>query len=154
MEKMTLSRALRYKKRVVETIRRLETDIQTYNSRLDGTEVEVDIRKAIKDRQLWVEHLVDLKLKLQEATRPIQRLVLELAEAKSEISFWQKISVNNGKMMGMYDDKPTVYFAEVKKTERDQSVINLQKRIDQLQTNIDAFNATNTIEIQSPEAAV
>lgn len=152
MEKMTLSRALRYKKRVIETIRGLEADIQGYNSVLEGTDPEVDVRKALMKRKAWVEHLVLLKLQIQEATRPIQKMVLELAETKSEIVCLQRLNTTHGKVENRWGDgKPELWFAVIRKAEKDQLVADLQKRIDELQTKIDAFNAEHTIDVVAPE---
>lgn len=152
MEKMTLSRALRYKKRVVETIRATESDIQSYNCVVEGTEPEVDVRKALAKRKAWVDHLVLLKLQIQEATRPIQKMVLELAETKSEIAFLQRINTTHGRVENRWGGAtPELWFAVIRKTEKDQLVADLQKRIDELQTKIDAFNAEHTIEVIAPE---
>lgn len=152
-DRMTLSRALRYKKRVVETIRSLETDIQSNNSVVRGNEREVNIRASLQKRNAWVTHLVDLKMAIQEATRPMQRMVLELAEAKSEISFWNKLDTNNGikKDRYGYDNGEVMMEAEVRKSERDEKVKALQEKIDAYQTKLDDFNASTTIEVKGPE---
>ena len=151
MEKMTLGRALRYKKRVVETVRNLESDIQSYNCVLEGSTPEVDVRKALEMREAWVNHLVDLKLKIQEATRPIQKLVLELAEIKSTIAFLQRVNVQHGKTYDRWsEEKPQEWFANIRKAERDLRVVDLQNMIDKLQTEIDEFNAKTLIEIDVP----
>lgn len=146
MDKMTLSRALRYKKRVIEMIRRLENDIQVYNSTLAGSEEEVDVRKSLELRKGWVEHLLEVKLKIQEATRPIQRMILELAETKSEIAFLQRVSVVHGKTTTAWEDKPQVWTAVIRKAEKDQLTAALQGKIDKLQTTIDTFNAEHVVE--------
>lgn len=152
MEKMTLSRALRYKKRVVEKIRNLESEIQTNNSKIDGEERDCDVRLALKQRTQWTLHLIDLKLKIQEATRPVQALILELAEAKSEISFLQRIQTIHGTQPSRFRDEHTVkYVAEIRKPELDKMVQALQNKIDSLQTRIDAHNADTTVEINTPE---
>jgi hypothetical protein len=148
--KMTLSRALRHKKRVIETIRKFETDIQTANSIVEGEERDIDVRLSLKQRAGWVKSLVALKLALQEATKPIQRLIFELAEAKSEISFYQKLSTEHGTVKSRYGDAAMKYEAEIRKLERDKLVKELQDRIDQLQTKIDAHNAT--VELEVPDA--
>jgi len=93
--KMTLARALRYKKRVIESIRKFESDIQEVNSIVEGQERDTDVRLALKQRAAWVKHLVALKMSLQEATKPIQRLVFELAECKAEISFYQRLGTGH-----------------------------------------------------------
>jgi len=149
---MTLARALRYKKRVVESIRQLEADIQVNNSRVEGEEREVDVRLALKQRAAWVTHLVHLKLAIQQATRPIQRFVLELAETKSEIAFMQRVNIEHGTQRSRFRDEQTIKLeAEIRKSERDKLVNGLQDRIDELQTKIDAHNAENLIEVTPPE---
>ena len=152
MEQMTLARALRYKKRVIETIRRLEQDIDCNNSKVEGEEREADVRLSLMQRSAWVKHLVELKLALQAKTRPIQRLVLELAETKAEIVFLQRLTVQHGTQQSHYRDEPSFKFtAMIRKGERDKMVQDLQDRIDSLQTQMDAFNMENMLEVASPE---
>jgi hypothetical protein len=152
-ERMTLARALRYKKRVVETIRSLESDVQEGNSVIAGSEREVDIQTTLKKRDQWVKHLVDLKLSIQEATRPIQKLVLELAETKSEIAFWNRVDTTNGAKKDRYGygDPESKWEAIIRKSEKDERTKKLQERIDALQTKIDDHNATTLIEVRTPE---
>lgn len=148
--KLTLARALRYKKRVVESIKKLETDIQQCNSIVEGEERETDITLALRQRSAWVKHLIALKLSLQNATGPIQKLVFELAEAKSEIAFYQRLSTENGMVKSRYGEPSLKYEAKIRKGERDKIVKELQDQIDRLQTKIDAHNAT--VEIDVPDA--
>lgn len=152
-ERMTLARALRYKKRVVETIRKLETDISENNSVLTGTEREVDVSVLLNQRDAWVKHLVDLKLAIQEATRPIQRLVLELAETKSEIAFFGKLDTTQGIKVDRYgiSDKEAKYESVVRKADKDARLKRLQERIDALQTKIDDHNTSVAVEVRAPE---
>lgn len=79
------------KKRVVESIRKIESDIQQSNSIVEGQERETDVRLSLKQRE-----------------------------------------------------------AEIRKAERDKIVKELQDKIDQYQTKIDAHNAT--VEIEVPDA--
>lgn len=149
---MTLSRALRYKKRIVEKIRKLEQDVQTNNSKVEGEEREADVRLCLKQREAWVKHLVNFKLALQEATRPIQRFVFELAETKSELSFVQRINTQKGQVVASYrDDTTRTYSAEITKKEVDTITETLQKRVDDLQTKIDSHNATTVVNVKDPE---
>lgn len=149
---MTLSRALRYKKRIIEKIRKLETDIQSNNSKAEGEERDADVKMCMKQRSAWTNHLIDFKLALQEATKPIQRLVFELAETKAELSFLQRISTTKGQVKARYREEPTMtYTAEITKKDVDTRTEELQKRIDELQTRIDAHNATTNVAVRDPE---
>lgn len=143
---LTLGRALRYKKRVVETLRRVEADINTNNCKAAGEEREVDVRQLLGSRTLWIQHLVGLKLAIQRASMPIQQMIFELAEAKAEIVFLERLPVNHGKQRATYrEESETVYEAIIRKAERDQKTLALQRQIDQLQTAIDDFNAKTSI---------
>ncbi len=147
-QKITLSRALRYKKRVLERLRSAESDVQTYNSLAAGAVREVDVMEKIKEREKIVLHLLDLKIAMQDATRPIMPLVFQLSETKSEIAFWQRIPTVHGKVRAHYrDEAETEYWAIIRKNEVDEKVCKLQDRIDALQTRIDAHNASTSIEI-------
>ena len=85
---------------------------------------------------------------MQDATRPIMPLVYQLAETKSEIAFWQRISTVHGKVRAHYrDEAETEYTAIIRKTDVDAKVRSLQDRIDALQTKIDAHNTSVSIEI-------
>jgi hypothetical protein len=151
-ENMTLSRALRYKKRVVTTIRSLEGDVQNSNTVIQGEERDADVRLALNQRAAWVKHLMDLKQAIQTASAPISRLILELAETKAEISFVQQINTRHGLAQSHYRDEPSItYDATIRKSEKDTMVETLQDKIDDLQTRIDAHNATTQISLSTPE---
>ncbi len=152
LSSMTLGRALRYKKRVVEAIRNLEMDIQTNNSVVEGQERDVEIESALVERSQLVKHLVELKMVTQNATRPIQRLVLQIAEAKAEITFLQRIDVTHGTARAHFGQEAVKLEAALRKPKRDEMVRSLQRRIDQLQAEIDAFNAATSISIEVPES--
>ena len=152
MEKMTLSRALRYKKRVIETIQKLEANIRNTNSVVEGETRDHDPTLNLKLRESWVRHLVDLKLKIQDATRPIQRLILELAEAKSEICFLNQIPTTHGTQRPRFrDESVVIYESVIRQPEIDSAVSVLQDKIDELQTKIDLHNVETVIEISTPE---
>ena len=150
---MKLSRALRYQKRVKETIRKLESDVQSDNSKPEGEERDTDISLAFKQRAAWVKHLTDLKLATQAASTDIRRDILELAEAKAEISFLQRLDVQKGTVKDRWDRQAPAlkYVAIVNKNQRDGMVSKLQDQIDTLQTKIDNFNTATEVEVTDPE---
>lgn len=147
---MTLSRALRYKKRVLESIQKTESDIQLSNSVIIGTEREVDVRQVLANRTAWIKHLLDLKQAIVSATRPVERMILELAEAKAQIVFLKRVPHQSGKVIQYSGDQPLEYNAVIRKSEIDQTVSDLQDQIDKLQTAIDQHNATTMITLECP----
>ena len=149
--KMTLSKALRWKKRAIEKIRKFEVEVQSNNSHIEGEEQEVDVQNSLNKRSEWVLHLVALKLQLMKASEPIRHKIFALAEAKAEIKFFQGIPVNHGKTRGRYREEADVtYVATIRKAEQDANIQTLQDKIDLLQTEIDAFNAETILEVVPP----
>ena len=149
---MKLSRALRYQKRVKETLRKLESDIHADNSKVEGEGRDTDIRLALKQRTAWINHLLELKLATQQASTEIRRDILQLAEAKSEIAFLQRLNVTKGTVRARFrDEQSTKYDAVIGKNERDTMVSALQDQIDALQTKIDNFNTSTMVEVSEPE---
>lgn len=148
--KLTLSRGLRYKKRVIEQIRKIETDIQLSNCIVAGEErILPNVKDALNKRNKLVNHLISLKLNLQNATAPIQPLIFQLAEAKSEIAFLNKIATNHGTVKARYrEDQPLTYESEIKKQDKDALIFELQNKIDNIQTDIDAHNNKTIIEVE------
>lgn len=147
--KMTLSRALRYKKRVVETIRVLENDIISSNSVIEGEERTVDISASLAKREKMVDHLLSLKKVTQQFTLPIMHKILLIAELKSEAAFMQRIPTHSGVIKPKYQgDQTLTYFCTIRKDQKDQRITEIQDQIDVLQTEIDHYNAVTTIEVE------
>ncbi len=144
---MTLSRALRYKKRVVEIIRTLENEITASNSVVMGEVREIDIEQAMAKRKNAVAHLLELKQALQEATKPIMCKILQIAELKSEAAFLQRIPTRQGLKAGYQADQALVYDSVITKVAKDACILAAQDEIDNLQTQIDHHNATTKIKV-------
>lgn len=140
MKNISLARALTYKKRVVESLRKLD----------EGTKPETDIKLALQQREGLVKHLILLKLTLMEATKKIQEKIFELGEAKSEISIYQGLNTTSGRVRQhsyREGDSVITFTAVISKQEKDKTVKALQEKIDNLQQEIDAHNNTTKIEI-------
>lgn len=149
MGTMTLAQALRYKKRLVEKIRKTEGDIQSNNSYMKENSPEVDVTELFQRRKQLVKDLIQLKLTTQTATQTIMPQILELAETKSEIAFWQRVPTTFGVQRDQWGDQPPVeYVATYRKSQVDAIVESLQDKVDSLQTQIDAYN--NATEITLP----
>lgn len=154
-KKMTLNRALRYKKRVIESIQEFRERVSEYNSCsvVDGESNRDHCpKKNLELYQAWVNHLIDLKLKTQKATFPIQELIFKLAEAKSEINFLKTVPTRHGKQRPTYrDESEVVYDAIFKNLDIESKVSELKTFIDDTQTQIDLHNSETFIELEIPE---
>lgn len=150
MTKMTIAKALRYKKRVTAKVNKLEQDIISNNSILEGAEREIDIESTLAKRDAAVRHLIDVKLAISVVSSPIQRMILECAEAKSRISFLTRIPTNHGLQSDRWGDGTNQLDATIRKAKVDAEIRELEELIDTWQSNIDSFNNANYVEFQSP----
>lgn len=150
MIRINLSQALRLKKRTKELIAKVSQSIQSYNSILrDEGSREIDVHKALDFREILKAYLVDLKLILQEASRPIGREILEVSELKDRISFLQKLNIKHGKVLSEgYQPTELIYDAAIRKNQVDKMCTDTQKQLDILYAKIDAFNNTHFVEIK------
>jgi hypothetical protein len=151
---MTLARALRYAKRVKEKISKVENDISSYNSVVEGTERELvgSITDNITRREKLVDHLIELKLATQKATMPVMPVILRLSELKGKIAFLNRLNVTNGSVTDRYGNGTVVkYVAEIRKADRDKQVVELTAQIDELQGKVDAHNANTKINVSDVE---
>jgi len=145
MQEMSIAKALRYKKRVVSKINKLESNIIENNSVVAGAERDFDVKTALLQREEAVRHLIDVKMAISAASAPIQRKILECAEAKSRISFYNRVPTTHGKTPSQWEDNVTDYEAELRKQKRDEEILRLENLIDDHQSSIDGFNHANNV---------
>lgn len=149
-ESITISKALKYKKRVEARISELSADIAAGNSKLKEAEREHDIPALIKERGSVVNHLIDLKVAIMSANQPIQRNILKLSELKGDIVVLRKMSTIHGPGERSWHDQPRDEFeAQLRKADVQQMVKELEIQIDDIQDNLDAFNATTKIKVSN-----
>jgi hypothetical protein len=152
-QKMTLAKLLRYKNNVVEAMAECQEQIQTSNSVLVGVERECDVKAEMARLDQLVAHLLEVKALKMRATAPIQWQIFELAELKSRIRFLEGLRTAHGQQTTYREDVPIVaYDAVIRRNDVTQEVRALRKKIDTLQTAIDAFNADTVIDVPVCEA--
>ena len=111
----------------------------------------MDVRSVYNDSKKLRDRLVAIKTTIGVANQPIVGKIVELAEVKSEISYLNSLDVKEGVFeSSVYGDKVRVteITAVVTKKEVLDTVDALQRRADQLQDELDAFNASTKVEIE------
>ncbi|HUS49033.1 MAG TPA: hypothetical protein VMZ91_02655, partial [Candidatus Paceibacterota bacterium] len=73
---MLLSNALKRKNRTVKRIKEIEEDIISNNSLPTVSQREIDVEKILKERDILVQELISLKLKIFVASEPIRENIL------------------------------------------------------------------------------
>lgn len=152
MATMTLAKTLKYRKRLVEEVGTLSSQISSNNSVVQGNARDVDMAQAMRRREALVAHLVAVKSAMTEANRPIQSSIYRAAELKGTIAFLKSLDTKHGTFPGSYGAPNLVYDAHYKASEVNARVKELEAEIDALQEKIDAFNYATTVELpESPQ---
>jgi hypothetical protein len=148
LQDITLAKALKVKNRLAGRLAKVQTDIETYNSVLEGQVGQVDVSALVKNREELVTALVAIKTTINEANREIQGAIYDLAEKKASVQFLNGINTRHGVQPAAYPGQPDYkYVATLKKADVDALAQRLETEIDQLQDKIDAFNHRTTVAV-------
>jgi uncharacterized protein YlxW (UPF0749 family) len=94
-----------------------------------------------------VQKLIALKVAIYDANRGIMPTLFSLQEMKGEIAFLLLMDVSNGIIQQEYGDSQIEKIAYLGRSDRDQKVNQLQKKIDEAQDAIDLYNNTTKIRV-------
>ena len=150
--KINLSRALKEKNRLIKKIKQQQQFISDNNdySIVEGKEIDkIDISGTIVDLENNIKNLILLKSEISKANENsgISKLVIEMSEMKSLVSFYKNFSRKASSNTYRYDDESIVKKCQFDYESSLKSVEHLEKRIEDTQDKIDELNATTFIEI-------
>lgn len=151
--KMTIANALVYKKRVQGAIAKATTLIQCNNSIDEENKSRTNfgkVRETIAYRARLVDHLRELKLKLEVASLGIREKIFILADLKEHITFLNGVPTIEGVNTRPYSQtgEKCVTVAEVKENEKMNMIVLAEEKIDEVQSVITVFNNTTLIDIE------
>ena len=148
---ITLAQALKEKNRIVGEISRLWELVENENSCWESHTRSVDVKETMKTIEFLVQKLVELKTKIGKANEGNLANMYALEECKSQMSRFSKLNtLEDVRYRGVNDDKMEVRSAEITAQEVLQRNKNLQRQCNQLQDELDAYNATHKIEFETP----
>lgn len=148
---ITLAQALKEKNRIVGEISRLWDLVENENSCWESHTRSVDVKETMKTIEFLVQKLVELKTKIGKANEGNLANMYALEECKSQMSRFSKLNtLEDVRYRGVNDDKMEVRSAEITAQEVLQRNKNLQRQCNQLQDELDAYNATHKIEFETP----
>jgi hypothetical protein len=148
---MLLAKALKKKNQLAGEIRRLETLITNENVKtgtnvshfnVDGLYVALELTHAA----LW-----EYKAAIARANVPIALQMAKQSELKAQIAFLRGLDVHEGlepptvSFRGTTGE-PVLYKATLTKRFVEDKVVSLEQEIEKIQDELDAFNATTSIE--------
>lgn len=152
---MNIAKALKEKNRIAGRIKKLQTQMEKYNRQQSGIDSDfnaADIFKALQEE--WA-HLINLKSKIALANVGISDKLVRLSEAKAELVFWVGFDRYAGKhnepvaqrkvVNGQYEDFFITFDSYITSKEVQDHVDRVQKLIEDLQDEVDSYNATTSI---------
>jgi len=137
---LSLSKALKVKSRLAGRFSKVSSTITAYNCTVDGRRAEVDVKELDKQRSALSAALIDLKTAIYEANKGIYLTINQLAEKKGEIDFLNSLDTKHG-TESSYQGTTVTYVSAIQKQEVDKRVKQLEKEVDDLQDQIDQYNA-------------
>jgi hypothetical protein len=143
---MNIAQALKVRNRIKGRIAKLQNDIYTYNTYVEGQEPEFQSDVLLKELQEEWAYLIDIKTKIAHANNGIQHKLVMLAEAKAELMFWNRF-YNTGPAVvtsSSYESTTKTYntiTSKIVSSETDR----VQKLIESLQDEIDIYNGVTLI---------
>ena len=146
---MTISKALKEKNRIAGRISKLQIQVVKYNRYKKDSTVEFSTKELFKNLQEEWAYLIDIKSKITKANVGISDKLVQLTEAKAELSFWSGFSnvgpveetVQESKYIGdRYVTVDTVNVSEFTTKDVETNINRVQKIIEDLQDEIDGFN--------------
>ena len=147
---MKLRKALKVKNQLVKEINDLMNKINRWNS----IPADNENKKPYSTKELYnellnkVNKLTTLKLVIAKANENIQYEIFMLGEYKSLIKFLKGLNTNDGTQYEYGKNVPEVYAAEIKDTDIDNMIHEIESKIESLQETVDEYNATTEIDFE------
>ena len=151
---INLARALKLKNSVIAQINRAKSVMARENCRKVGYSTsKVDLPALHVKIDGLIANLVEIKTAIAVANCGIYKKLAEMEELKSQITWFSGLNMREGKEYESagYDnpEREVEYKAYINRDQCDETTELLQKRIEKLQDEVDAFNANTTITVPS-----
>jgi hypothetical protein len=153
---MNIAQALKTKNRLAGQVARLEQRLIQHNQHVKEVEPEFNIKEVMVELIAARTTLSEIRTAIQRANHDIMDKLVQLAEAKADLAFWQGFADHHSgpaeyaimrRKMGEngYVDAPEVHVNEIDTKTATNNVDVLQERVNNLQDEIDAYNATTQV---------
>jgi hypothetical protein len=145
---MTIRQALKQKNKLVQELKELNGRLQNNNSIIEGNSRDYSSKETLTAIYSKVNELTVLKTKIHRANAPVYDKIFLLSELKSVAQTLRALDCTNGIAVDFYarrSESQIVKNAEITTTERDTEIKFLESRIEQIQDELDQFNAVTLI---------
>ena len=149
---ITLATALKKKKRLAGEVSALRVELEGHNSRNVKETVKFDWRQKHEKYIHAINKLVSLKTAIAVANNPIHGKIAMLSELKTLIGFYQTLNTTEGVVVQSHfsladtGSNQNEFTVSMNYAETREQIDRIQERINNLQDELDSFNANQTIE--------
>ena len=144
--KITLAKAFKVRSRLNKKISDALKLVRDENSIAEGGVRSIDVRRKFAEFKDLSAKMILLKQAINRANAGISDKLVEIVELKELRSRLLEIPTNDGKQRIFPEEH--ILTAEIKKGQLLAEAEELQNRIDELQDEIDDFNARTRIEFE------
>ena len=145
--KMTLARALKERCRIAGKLKMKLDIINSENSAIRGNERNFDLRAVYEECKELHRKLIQIKQIIAAANAPIVDKLVEMDEVKSMIARLRGINTTTGLVERGYGQNDRYMEVVFSASEMTAEADRFQARAEQLQDELDAFNALTKVEI-------
>jgi hypothetical protein len=147
---MKVKQALKLKNKLVQELNDLMAKLHQNNSVIEGNLRDYSTKTLLAEIYSKVDELTVLKTRIHRANTPVYDKIFLLAELKSVVKNLKSLDCTNGIATDYYsrNDSKTIKTSEITSVERDNEVKFLISRIDEIQDELDEFNATVEINFE------
>ena len=138
---MKLIKALAEKNKLARNIKSIQSKIAKHNSYIAGNSPIYDTKVLLKELDSNIEAIVNIKAKIAHANLKKIESIYRLSEIKSLAAFLKKLTIHEGKVKAEgYNAEVNEWESELSHTERDELVLDLETKIEDLQMEMDRYN--------------
>lgn len=141
---MNLIKALKTKKKLINETQKAFKKVNENNTYLEDETKPYNASTEFEKYLTLTNELIDLKVKIHLANAPIYPKIFRLSELKNIVSQLKYLNVRESKTVRA-DGTPIVTLASINLLERDSLIEKYEAEIEQLQEEIEEFNAKTKI---------
>ena len=144
---ITLAKALKLKNILVRELNSLNSRLLTNNSYLKNNAPKYNVIDVVSEIAAKRQELVNLKVAIQVANVGIVEKLILLGELKNYAANLNSLQTQEGEVTSYHQNQNNFFECVINQVSKDEMVKVVQTQIDNLQDDIDTFNATTKITI-------
>jgi len=143
---MNISKALKLKSRLVKEINQKWEIVNKHNSIILGNRKNFDVVTIINEISVLTDQLVSLKEKIHITNAPVYSKIFKMSELKNYLKNLKSLDTKEGVVESRYGQNSNQYEVQISNLEKNQMIETVNKQIDELQDELDYFNAITLIK--------